>query len=50
MTVADAVRTAVSHGIHDPDRVLAYVRKTADPQARPDTVDRYLRTQRRQAP
>jgi hypothetical protein len=50
MSIADAVRTAVSHGIHDPDRVLSYVRKTADPQVRTETVERYLRTERRQAP
>jgi hypothetical protein len=48
MSIADAVRTAVEHGIHDPDRVLAYVRKTADPNAPEETVKRYLRTHRKQ--
>ncbi|MFD7016097.1 protein transporter Sec31 [Streptomyces sp. NPDC059928] len=48
MSIADAVRTAVVHGILDPDRVLAYVRKTADPSAPEETVKRYLRTQRKQ--
>ncbi|MEU9777452.1 protein transporter Sec31 [Streptomyces sp. NPDC047968] len=43
MTVKDAVRTAADSGMTDPDRVLAYVRKVADANARPDTVSRYLR-------
>ncbi|MFF1282180.1 protein transporter Sec31 [Streptomyces sp. NPDC058299] len=43
MTIKDAVRTAVDSGIRDPDRVLAYVRKVADANAREDTVARYIR-------
>ncbi|SDM76956.1 protein transporter Sec31 [Streptomyces wuyuanensis] len=46
MTVKDAVRTAVDSGITAPDKVLAYVRKRADANARPDTVDRYIRLAR----
>lgn len=43
MTTADAVRTAMDSGITDPDAVLRYVRKRSDPNARPDTVARYMR-------
>jgi hypothetical protein len=43
MTIKDAVRTALDSGIRDPDRVLAYVRKVADANAKPDTVSRYIR-------
>ncbi|MEU2062885.1 protein transporter Sec31 [Streptomyces sp. NPDC013455] len=43
MTIKDAVRTAVDSGIREPDRVLAYVRKVADANAREDTVARYIR-------
>ncbi|TLQ43472.1 protein transporter Sec31 [Streptomyces marianii] len=46
MTIKDAVRTAVDSGLTEPDRVLAYVRKRADANARPDTVDRYIRLAR----
>lgn len=43
MTIKDAVRTALDSGIREPDRVLAYVRKVADANAKPDTVSRYIR-------
>ncbi|MFF4834081.1 protein transporter Sec31 [Streptomyces sp. NPDC001315] len=43
MTVKDAVRTAKDSGITDPDAVLRYVHKVADANAKPDTVNRYLR-------
>lgn len=43
MTIKDAVRTAVDSGIREPDRVLAYVRKVADANAKPETVARYIR-------
>lgn len=43
MTVKDAVRTALDSGMDSEDRVLAYVRKVADANAKPDTVSRYLR-------
>jgi hypothetical protein len=43
MTIKDAVRTALDSGIREPDRVLAYVRKVADANAREDTVHRYIR-------
>ncbi|MFE9921580.1 protein transporter Sec31 [Streptomyces sp. NPDC005774] len=43
MTIKDAVRTALDSGIRDPDRVLAYVRKVADANAKPETVSRYVR-------
>ena len=46
-SVREAVHTAFSSGIDDPERVLSYVRKVADPDARPDTVERYLRGIRR---
>ncbi|MFE5996748.1 protein transporter Sec31 [Streptomyces sp. NPDC056454] len=49
MTIADAVRTAVSSGITDPDAVLRYVRKVADANAKESSVERYLRTVRRPA-
>ncbi|MEE4598244.1 protein transporter Sec31 [Streptomyces sp. DSM 41524] len=48
-SVREAVRTAYASGIEDPAKVLAYVHKVADPDARPDTVDRYLRGIRRSA-
>lgn len=47
MTIADAVRTSVSSGITDPDAVLRYVRKVADANAKPTSVDRYLRAFRK---
>jgi hypothetical protein len=43
MTVKDAVRTALDSGMTDPDRVLAYVRTRADANAKPETVNRYMR-------
>ncbi|MGW2209930.1 protein transporter Sec31 [Streptomyces sp. NPDC001781] len=43
MTIKDAVRTALDSGIREPDRVLAYVRKVADANAKADTVSRYIR-------
>ncbi|MGW1662918.1 protein transporter Sec31 [Streptomyces microflavus] len=49
MTIADAVRTAASSGITDPDAVLRYVRKVADANAKESSVERYLRTVRRPA-
>ncbi|MET9943003.1 protein transporter Sec31, partial [Streptomyces halstedii] len=49
MTIADAVRTAVSSGITDPDAVLRYVRKVADANAKATSVDRYLRGHRKPA-
>ncbi|MBT2505140.1 protein transporter Sec31 [Streptomyces sp. ISL-98] len=45
-SVREAVRTALGSGFDDTERVLAYVRKVADPDARPDTVDRYIRALR----
>ncbi|MFD3749729.1 protein transporter Sec31 [Streptomyces cyaneofuscatus] len=49
MTIADAVRTAASSGITEPDAVLRYVRKVADANAKESSVERYLRTVRRPA-
>ncbi|MBP5931842.1 protein transporter Sec31 [Streptomyces sp. LBUM 1479] len=46
MTVKDAVRTALDSGIADPERVLAYVRKVADANAKLATVERYIRLAR----
>lgn len=46
MTIADAVRTALSCGINDPDAVLRYVRKVADANAKEESVRRTLRTVR----
>ena len=43
MTLKDAVRTAADSGITDPDAVLRYVRQVADANAKPETVNRYLR-------
>jgi hypothetical protein len=43
MTVKDAVRTALDSGISAPEKVLAYVHKVADANAKPATVDRYIR-------
>lgn len=45
----EAVRTAYASGIDDEERVLSYVRKVADPDAREETVNRYLRAVRRGA-
>lgn len=49
MTVKDAVRTAADCGITDPDAVLRYVRQVADANAKPATVDRYVRLLSRSA-
>ncbi|WP_406000707.1 protein transporter Sec31 [Streptomyces sp. NBC_00829] len=49
MTIADAVRTAADCGIHDPDAVLRYVRKVADANVKPETVQRYIRALRKGA-
>ncbi|MGQ4486875.1 protein transporter Sec31 [Streptomyces sp. SAS_281] len=43
MTITDAVRTALSAGISDPDAVLRYVRKVADANAKEESVARTLR-------
>lgn len=43
MNTKDAVRTAKDSGITDPDAVLRYVHKVADPTAKLATVERYLR-------
>ncbi|TLQ45774.1 protein transporter Sec31 [Streptomyces marianii] len=48
-SVRQAVETAWSSGMADSPSVLAYVRKVADPDARQDTVDRYLREIRKGA-
>ncbi|WP_181785346.1 protein transporter Sec31 [Streptomyces phytophilus] len=44
-SIREAVRTAYDSGITDPDRVRGYVQKLL-PDARPDTVDRYIRERR----
>lgn len=49
MTIADAVRTAADSGITDPDAVLRYVRQVADANAKPETVQRYVRMVRKGA-
>lgn len=49
MTMADAVRTAVSCGITEPDAVVRYVRKVADANAKEDSILRTLRMARRTA-
>ncbi|MGW1497559.1 protein transporter Sec31 [Streptomyces mirabilis] len=46
MTVKDAVRTALDSGVSDPDKILSYVRQRADANAKPATVDRYIRLAR----
>lgn len=45
----EAVKTALSTGMDDQARVLAYVRKVADPSASEETVARYMRSFRRTA-
>ncbi|MGW1127478.1 protein transporter Sec31 [Streptomyces sp. NPDC002526] len=47
MTITDAVRTALSAGISDPEAVLRYVRKVADANAKEESVARTLRMLRR---
>ncbi|MFD4968935.1 protein transporter Sec31 [Streptomyces sp. NPDC058424] len=49
MTIADAVRMAVSCGVTAPDAVLRYVRKVADANAKASSVERTLREVRRTA-
>ena len=49
MTIADAVRTAISCGITSPDAVVRYVRKVADANAKEDSILRTLRMARRTA-
>ncbi|MFD7093374.1 protein transporter Sec31 [Streptomyces xanthophaeus] len=46
-SVRQAVETAWSSGMADTTSILKYVHETVDPDARPDTVDRYLRDIRR---
>ncbi|MEW1638635.1 protein transporter Sec31 [Streptomyces sp. NPDC093801] len=47
MTMADAVRTAVSCNITDPDAVVRYVRKVHDANAKEESVLRTLRMARK---
>ena len=49
MTIADAVRTAISCGITSPDAVVRYVRTVADANAKEDSILRTLRMARRTA-
>lgn len=49
VTMAEAVRTALSCGINDPDAVLRYVRKVVDVNAKEESVARTLRSLRRTA-
>lgn len=49
MTITDAIRTALSSGISDPDAVLRYVRKVADANAKEESVLRTLRSLRKTA-
>ncbi|GGT43462.1 protein transporter Sec31 [Streptomyces purpureus] len=49
MTMTDAVRTALSCNITEPDAVLRYVRKVADANAKEESVARTLRSLRRTA-
>lgn len=49
MTKADAVRTAVSSGITDPDAILRYVQKRSDANASAETIARYIRAVRKGA-
>lgn len=46
MTMTDAVRTAVSCGITEPEAVVRYVRKVADANAKEDSILRTLRMAR----
>jgi hypothetical protein len=47
--MAEAVRTALSCGITDPEAVLRYVRKVVDANAKEESVNRTLRSLRRPA-
>lgn len=49
MTIADAVRMAVSCGVTSPDAVLRYVRQVADANAKESSVERTLREVRKGA-
>lgn len=49
VTMAEAVRTALSCNITDPDAVLRYVRKVVDANAKEESVARTLRSLRRTA-
>ncbi|MFI2358166.1 protein transporter Sec31 [Streptomyces anulatus] len=49
MTITDAIRTALSSGISDPDAVLRYVREVADANAKEESVLRTLRSLRKTA-
>jgi hypothetical protein len=49
MTIADAVRTALSCGITSPEAVVRYVRNVADANAKEDSILRTLRMARRPA-
>lgn len=49
VTMAEAVRTALSCGITDSDAVLRYVRKVVDANAKEESVSRTLRSLRRTA-
>ncbi|MFB7228499.1 protein transporter Sec31 [Streptomyces fimicarius] len=49
MTIADAVRTALSCGISDPEMVLRYVRQVADANVKEESVLRTLRMERKTA-
>lgn len=49
MTIADAVRMAVSCGVTAPDAVLRYVRQVADANAKESSVERTLREVRKGA-
>ncbi|MCX4504307.1 protein transporter Sec31 [Streptomyces anulatus] len=49
MTIADAVRMALSCGISDPEKVLRYVRQVADANAKEESVLRTLRMERKSA-
>ncbi|MER5482938.1 protein transporter Sec31 [Streptomyces sp. NPDC002812] len=49
MTMVDAVRTAVSCGITEPEKVVSYVRKVHDANAKEESILRTLRMARRPA-
>lgn len=42
-SVREAVQTALGSGLDTPEKVLAYAQKVADPDAKPATVERYMR-------
>ncbi|MFC8583312.1 protein transporter Sec31 [Streptomyces sp. NPDC057217] len=49
MTMTDAIRTALSCGIDEPESVIRYVRKVADANAKEESIRRTLRELRRTA-